>query len=210
VTGYLGGLTITRVAWIGGQQIAVHFTSTYSGWYHQLYIGRVLTAVAESPGWRVLVGALKPSPWPQVVMILAVDPASRAIDFGNQLPPRPYNRIEVRATVSGWPADGKLVMLRAGGAPGQPVDPNNVLDRRLVFGDDTYVLRSPPMGPSGQYNVDVVAQDDKLPSGNLGSPATATVDLLTQPKDVRIDGAGKRLTASVAGNQTTLTWTNPA
>ncbi len=208
---YLGGFRIVRAAWLNRHSLQVRFASTWGeNYYHQIYAGRSLVGVTNSPSDRVVIGAVKPSLWPQHLTLLAVSPTRKETNYGDALPRRPYNRARLRFTVSGYPSDAEFLDVTAGTVPGGAVSAGNRIARVLYDVDREYEVLSPPLAGSGTWNFAVQGVDDKPDTGNAGaSAAIAAPGILAHPPDVPQTNS-VRVSASIAGGIATLTYTRPA
>jgi len=193
-----------------GTTIVVGFTSTYGETYHyQLYAGRLLVARTVSTTQRQLTAWLVPSEYPVHLTVVAVAVEDVDTDLGNSLPIRPYNRIEQTVACSSWPADANSLELRLGTTPGGAVDDSNVHARALWNGDGDYTLRSDPLGPSGEFNAEIVGVDNALAGGNVGSALAFSGTVLAYPPDVPLQSDGSRFSVSVDSQQATVTFEIP-
>lgn len=192
---FLGGLRITSIRWLAATTIAVTFTTTYGTDYvYQLYAGRTLIGSTAAGAERQIVTFLQPADWPEELTLLAVDPAARLYDYGALLPDRPYNRIKVQFTTTGWAAEeATRIELAAGDAPGEAVDLDHVVAREFFDTDRLYTLFTRPMPGSGEWALAVSGRDETTPAGNLGDPLELSADVLAHPPDVHLAGDGTRV-----------------
>lgn len=205
---FLGGFQVTSAAWISSHAIRVGFSTSYGASYlYQLYAGRTLIGATSSPSERSVVGQLQPSNWPQWLQLVAVAPDQRLTEYGANLPPRPYNRVKVRASVAGDTTDALYVELATGTEPEGAVDPGNVVERVLFDEDRVYELLTPPLEGSGLWNLELATRDDKPPDGNRGTPLELTATVLSTPPDVSLV-AGQRFSVALDAGTATLNWTN--
>lgn len=205
---YLGGLRITALEWVGTHSLLCSFTSTWgSAYQYQLYAGRTLAGVTPAPEARTVQGVVRPSLWPQHIRIVAVTSANRLTDYGYDLPPRPYNRVELSYTL-GASADAKYVDITGGTVPGGAVDSDNLLDRR-PYKAGAQSLRTKPLEGTGTWNFEVASRDDKPPLGNLSDPLEIAAAIRAHPPDVVQDVSGNRLSAEVAGGVLSVSFTEP-
>lgn len=201
----LGGTRILDAAWLSAQGIAVRFTSSFAAdRFYQLYAGRSLIGVTASPSEREIRGVLVPSIWPQPIQIVAVTPDGRTTDFGSTLPPRPYNRVKLGWTTTGWEGDVRKIDVAAGTEPDGAVDPDNVLERLLFDEDRTYALITPPLAGSGEWNFEIAGRDGTEPLGNRGDPLEASQFINAHPPDVVLQRDGSRLEVTVASQIATV------
>jgi len=202
---YLGGFRITSASWASASSIRVDFESTYGDQYaYQLYAGRSLIGATTGASERRIIAPLSWSLWPQVLAVVAIDPAEFGTDYGATLPERPYNKAIATVTTTGWPADSRLVAIAWGDTPGGAVNYSNEV-RTLYDTDRAYVLTSTPIGPSGSYNFAAYGIDDKPDSGNRGSVTSLTANLLTMPPDL-VATDGVRFTATATSGTATITY----
>lgn len=207
---YMGGFSIDSIGWLSAQAIAVRITSTYGTSYcYQLYAGRTLIGVTKSASGRVIVGQLEPSDWPQHLTVLAVDPANKLTDYGQYLPPRPYNRVRFTFSTASWPADARMIELSTGTAVGGAVDTANILERIPFSSDGIFEIYSPPMPGSGQWNFEVAGRDNRPNEGNRGTALAVSKTVLAHPPDVVLQEDGTRFTVAIAAGEATITFENP-
>ena len=207
---YLGGFRITALGWLSGQSLAVAFSSTWGSRYqYQLYAGRSLIGTTKNTQQRIVVGELIPSEWPQHITLLAVLPGLSLVDYGRELPRRPYNKARITFSTAAWPDDAKLIELSAGSVPGGAVDPENVVERIFFDTDGDFEIFSPPMPGSGQWNFEVAGRDNRLNEGNRGTALAVSAQLLAHPPDVVLQSDNTRFAVAVAGGQATVTFENP-
>lgn len=205
---FTGGFEITgKPHWISSEELLMRFTSTYgSTRYYQLYAGRTLVGVTNSRAARSVIGTFKPSLWPQHITLLAVDSADRLTDFGAGLPPRPFNRVKLRASAVSYPADSEFLDVLAGTVPGGAVDANNRIARVPYDVDREYELFSDPLPGSGTWNFEIKGRDDKPPDGNLGTALALSQEILAHPPDMPLDAAGNRFGVSIASQTAAVTF----
>lgn len=207
---FLGGIRIDSAAWLGARTLVVRFTSVYGAAFHyQLYAGRCRIGVTASKRQRRIAGELTPSAWPQHLTLAAVDPADRLKDFGTALPPRPYNRVRLKFSTSAWPDDAEHIDVVRGDEPGGAVNPETLVERLLYDTDRQYTVDSDPLPGSGDWNFEVFGRDSRRPDGNAGSKLAASQAVLAHPPDVALAGDGTRLSASVADQTATVSFTYP-
>lgn len=207
---FLGQLRIDQLRWGGGRTLIARFTSGHVGRYHQLYAGRRRIGLTSGTGQRVIAGQLGFARYPEQITLLAVDPADRARDFGDDLPLRPYNRVRLGWTASGFPSDAEFFDITAGIIPGGAVDSTNRIGRVLFAGDRDYSFLTRPQAGTGQWNFEITARDNRKPDGNAGTAVAASQTVLAHPPDVPFDSAGDRLSVAIAGAELTVTATVPA
>lgn len=206
---YLGGLAITGAEWVGPSALSISFSTTWGNdYFYQLYAGRSLIGATSSRTQRKVVGQLVPTDWPQYLQLLAVDPADRDTDFGDDLPPRPYNRAKIQFQATSWPADSKSIEVRAGTEPGGDVDPENIVGRAVFNGNRPYAVLTEPLEGSGSWNLEVVGRDNRLLGGNEGESLPAEVEVLATPPDVALDPTTlRRFSANLASGVATILFT---
>jgi len=204
-----GGVEIRRIDATTPDEIIVRFASAHDGWLHQLYLGRQLIDRTWLPEQRTLVGKISGAEWPEPLQILAVHPDIADLDFGDQLPARPYNRVRLDWRAAGFPSDAAFFDVTAGTAPLVDADPTNQLTRILYNGDIGYSYLSDPLAGSGYWNFEITARDDRPADGNAGTVACARERVLAYPPDVEPSG-GSRFGLSLAAGVATFTVTLPA
>ena len=205
------GVPIDRAEWLDATTIRVRFRSTFTGRNHQLYAGRTLIGETSAPTSRVVTGTVRPSDAPQPLQLLAVSAGELGTDFGTRLPVRPYNRVKLSWTASGFPADTKLFEVRAGTTPGGAVDANNVLARvPFKSGVTSYGYTTDPLDGTGTWNFEIVARDNRPADGNAGTALAIAAVVLAYPADVTLNSDGSRLDVSVSGGTATVTFTKAA
>lgn len=204
---YQGGLALTSLAWASQRSLVCRFRSVHTRRWHHLYGGRSRIGVA-APGQRSLTAQLDPSRYPEHLMLLAIDIGDRLTDFGDSLPLRPFNRVRLRFSASGFPSDTEFLDVTAGTVPGGAVADSNRIDRLLFEGDDRYQLVTDPLPGSGTWNFQITPRDNRPPGGNVGTPATASQDVLAHPPDVPFV-AGQRFHVAVADGAAIITTTVP-
>ena len=205
---YLGGMRITSLHWDGTQSMVVAFSSSYGSTYHyQVYVGRELAGVTDSPDDRFVIASAIPGEWPEHITLLAVTAADRLTEYGSYLPDRPYNRVRLTWTASGYAADTRCFEITAGTTPGGAVDPTNVLENVLFDTNRDYIFVTPMLEGSGDWNFGIAARDGTVPDGNLGTEATVTATILAYPPDVSHGETEPRFTATVATGTLTVSFT---
>jgi len=201
----LGGFQIIDARWLSPQGLLVRFTSIYTDHYHQLYCGRTLVGVSASMAARSVQGTFQPSHYPEEMQLVAVTAGDRNTDFGLALPPRPYNRVELGFTISGW-TDAEFIDVTGGDAPGGAVDAANLLSRIPFDMNRAYQYTTDPLPGSGTWNFAIRGRDGTLPAGNLGPALAASAQINARPPDVAINSNGSRLTAAIAAGALTVGW----
>ena len=203
---YLGGFRITKTQWVGATAIRVDFESTYGSTYaYQLYVGRTRVGATPDQLSRSIVGQLQPSEWPQVLQIVAVDPLERFTDYGALLPKRPYNRVRLRFSTTAWPADSRYVEVIGGTEPEGAPDEANLIDRQLFDTDREYLVTTPPLSGSGEWNFEARGRDGRPGGGNVGDPLSLSAEVLACPPDVALVD-GRRLSVAVEDGDATISW----
>lgn len=206
MTAFLGGLTITSIRWDGIRAIGIAFDSVYTDRVVQLYGGRRLIGCTRAPSDRRVVGQLLPTLVPAPLTLLAVLPEDRAVDFGTQLPDRPWNRYALEWSAVDYPADAKWFDVLAGTAPGE--SPATFRVARVPFlGNTDYRFLLPPLTAGGAWEYAVVPRDGSLPEGNAGTPATVTIDAAVYPPDLTRQGDGSRFSIAVDAGDLVLGFT---
>lgn len=204
---YLGGLEITHAAMIGPGLVRVEFASTYSSDYHyQLYCGRSLVGVTQSPAERAVSGGIIPSLYPEHITVLAVDPASRLTDYGSDLPDRPYNRVKLTVDTTGFPADTKLLEVTGSTEPGGAVDTSNILATLPFDAAGVKSVITDPLSGSGTWSFEVAGRDNTAPDGNRGDPLELTAEILAYPPDLALQADGYRFSVESDGTDLTISF----
>ena len=207
---FMGGHLIRRVYWLSQTALRVEFSSSYGTNYHyQLYAGRCLIGTTSTPAQRVIVGHLQPAAWPPHLTLLAVDKDKRQTDYGDTLPPRPYNRVKLQFTASSWPADSKYIDVTGSATPGGAVVDSNLIERVLYDTDRQYTVLTKPLPGTGTWSFEVFGRDDRLANGNAGDVLELSQAVLAHPPDVALGSDGSRLAVSVASQTATITFTYP-
>lgn len=205
---YMGGLKIESLAWESPRALRCRFVSNYSRAWHHLYAGRSRVGTCQ-PGQRSLTAQLLATDWPEHLTLLAVDVADRLTDFGDGLPPRPYNRVRLRFTADSFPADCEFIDITAGTEPGGAVDADNRIARLLFKGDGEYAFLTDPLAGSGEWDFRITPRDSRPASGNAGTAVDASQTVLAHPPDVQLASSGDRFTAVAAAGLLTVTATLP-
>jgi hypothetical protein len=147
---------------------------------------------------------------PEEITLLAVDPAEQFTDYGEDLPPRPYARVKLSITTTGWATSTRYIEITAGTEPSGAVDTGNVLVLTPFTGNGTYAILTPPFNECGTWNLEAAGRDGTIPDGNRGTALALSEDLIVYPGDVVATEFGPRLTATVAGSTLTATFEEPA
>lgn len=204
---YLGGFTITSLAWAGAHALQVRFTSTWgSAYQYQLYGGRTLIGVTDGTSQRSVVGQITPATWPEHITLLAVAPSQRLTDYGRQLPPRPFNRVRLHFTADGYPSDAKYLDVYAGSVPGGAATTR--VGRLLCGGDGDYEFLTEPLAGSGLWNFAIQGVDDRPSAGNTGAALALSQRVVAHPPDVQFS-SNTRLAVTVAGGIGTVSFVRP-
>lgn len=107
---------------------------------------------------------------------------------------------------AGAVADGVLVQVTAGTAPGE--SPATFRVARVPFlGNTDYRFLLPPLTAGGAWEYAVVPRDGSLPDGNAGTPATVTIDAAVYPPDLTRQGDGSRFSIAVDAGDLVLGFT---
>lgn len=207
---YAGGHTITRAEWGESTELNVDFTTVHTTLHHQLYHGRQLVGVTETIGSRTISGATQQFDNTEEIQLLAVDPDEQFTDYGSSLPPRPYARVKLSVTTSGWAADTRYLQVSAGTEPGGAVDTANVLVNEVFVGNGSYSIITPPFNESGSWNLQVAGIDHTQPNGNRGTALALSADVLVYPQDVYAEETGPRITLSTSAGNLVATFEEPA
>lgn len=204
------GHEITSAVGLTDSTFIVHFDSAYEDSYlHQLYVGRTLAGVTESVWDRHVIGQYFPSVYPEHVQILAVDPSDKFTDFGSDLPDRPYNRVKITYSTTGFSLDTKLIEISSGTEPGGAVDETNIIASSLFQGVGTFSQITTPLGPGGEWNFEVAGRDGTKPDGNRGTPLEISATIQAHPPDLVPDADGERFTVTAAAGVLTLDYALP-
>lgn len=206
MSAFMGGLQIVSLAFASSRGLVCRFRSIHDQCWHQLYAGRTQIGIS-TPGQRTLVGQLQAARYPERLTLMAVEIPDRMDDFGDELPPRPFNRARLRFTASGFPTDTEFLDITAGEEPGDPVDDSNRIGRLLYVGSTQYEFISDPL-PGGEWNFEITGRDNRPRDGNAGTSVPASLTVLAHPPDVRITG-GDRLSVDVLNSVATVTATVP-
>lgn len=204
---FLGGLRILDATYLSPLALQVTFESVYTDKLYQLYAGRLRIGATGDLSERAVVGQLQPSLYPQHITIVAVDPADRLTDLGDDLPKRPYNRVRLRFTTSGSASDTKFFDVTGSTEPGGAVDSGNLIDRIPFDIDRQYEVLTPPLPGSGEWDFEVFGRDDKPADGNAGTALALSADVLAYPPDVALGDDGTRFRVEVSGGLATVTFT---
>ena len=208
---YLGGIAITDM-WPGGaNELLVRFSTTYTdGDYHyQIYVGRQLRGVTELLSDRIISATYEQEAVPEEITLLAVDPAEQFTDYGDDLPDRPYARVKLSLTTSGWASDTRFIEVTAGTDPGGAVDLDNVIALVPFVENGAYEIITPPFDECGTWNLEAAGRDGTFPDGNRGTALVTSEALIVYPVDLVTAEFGPRFTADVAGGILTVTFTEP-
>ena len=205
---HLGGLAITRAEWLGTTALRVEFSTVDTGQLFQLYAGRKRIGVTSDVSERAVIGQLQPSLYPQHLTLVAVDPADKETDYGDELPKRPYNCVRLTFTISGWPSDAAFVDVVGSTEPGGAVDQDNLLVRQPYDTDRVYTATTPALPGSGDWDFEVTGRDNRPSGGNEGPALELSANILAHPPDVALNESdGSRLSVSVAGGVATIGFT---
>lgn len=203
------GLRILRVAGLSATSLIVTFDSAYgSDYFYQVYLGRTLAGVSPGVNSRAVIAQFVPSLYPEEIQILAVDPADRLTDFGALLPDRPYSRVKLRWSTTGFDPSTKLIEITAGTEPEGAVNLENRLDTEIYRGEGEYEFITDPLGPGGEWNFEVAGRDGTLPEGNRGEPLELSATITAHPPDVQGDGE-ERFSLSAEGGVLTVEYSLP-
>jgi len=204
----LGGMTITNTGWLGPQAVYVDFVSTYGvGYLWQLYANRTLIGATTLSSERRIVGMLQPSGVPAVLTLLLVPAGEVRTDYGQQIPPGPWNRYLLNWNQSGGDADLDRWDITSGPAPSTDPDPTNVLGAVPYYGDRAYSFALPPLDLPGPWRYAVTPRDNAKPLGNAGTPVVIEIPAATPPPDVQFNSDGTRFSVAVASGVLTATFT---
>ena len=202
---YIGGMRLTRLSWANRGALRVRFETLHTDCLHQLYAGRQKIGQTLAVGERSFIAKLKLSDgdWPPALTLLAVLPSVSGQDFGDSLPPRPFNRPQIDLITSGvsW-ANAKTIEVVGSDVPGDPIDADNVLARMVYQWEGAYSLLLPPHR-GGFHRRRVQGRDNTPPAGNVGASAETTVRVVSHPPDLVDSGSG-RFSVAVAGGVATI------
>ena len=204
---FLGGLRMLDAAYTSPTAIRVTFSTTYTDQLYQLYAGRLLIGSTGDLSERAITGQLVPSLYPQHLTIVAVDPAERFTDYGDDLPKRPYNRVRLRFTTSGSPSDIEFLDVVGATVPDGAVDPDNLIERVLFDIDRQYEVLTPALPGTGNWAFEVFARDDKPADGNAGASLALDTDVLAYPPDVELAGDGTRFSVVIEAGELVASFT---
>lgn len=198
---YRGGVRILTAELASDRAVLVTFESEYNETYHtQLYAGRSLAGVTTEPGDRQILAEVFPSESPQHLQLLAVPIGERTVNYGSDLPHRPYNRVRVRFTPADW-GDVASIEIAASTEPGGAVDAENIIWREPFDSAGQREIILDPLNGAGVWAFEVAGRDR---AGNRGDPLSLSAAVLSYPPDLESDGDGRRLTASVTGGVLTV------
>ena len=203
----LGGLRMLDAVYTSPTAIRVTFETTYDDQLYQLYAGRMLIGSTGDLDERAITGQLVPSFYPQHLTIVAVDPAERFTDYGDDLPKRPYNRVRLRFTTSGSPSDIKFLDIEAAEEPDGAVVSGNRIGRLLFDTDRQYEFLTDPLPGTGNWAFEVFARDDKPADGNAGASLALDTDVLAYPPDVELAGDGTRFSVAIEAGELVASFT---
>ena len=207
---YLGRMAITAAAFISDASLRIEFVSDWAGKYHQAYIGRRLAGETSTPTERAITLVAPPADVPEWITLVAVDADELGIDIGSQLGQRPYNRVAIEWTTSGWD-DAATIEIASGLAPGGAVVASNVIARTLFDTNRRYSLMTPSLSGPGRrsWNFEVAGRDAVPPVGNRGTAAAISASVLSPPQDIALRSVtAPRFTARVESQNLILEWTN--
>lgn len=178
---YHGSINITSTAWVAAGALRVRFTSSYQK-RHQVYAGRRLAGVTDSAGMREVICDLDPTTRPVWLQVVAVDDAS--IDYGQALPPRPYNVPLITLPAN---ADIDRVVATIGS------------DTETLVGLLTSRTLAITPQPTGTATVSITPYDNRPPAGNAGASVNVDVVCESMPPDVAYDTSSRFNVSSDAG-----------
>jgi len=202
---FLGGMTIVGVGWAGAQAVWMDFESQYtSGWRWQLYANRTLIGITDAPGERRIIGQLPPTDIPFPLTLIRVREADALTDYGDEIPPQPWNRYRLRWTAPGVDADTDHFDVIGATGPGEAADASLVLARVPYVGDIAYSHELVSVTESGTWQFGIVPRDNALPLGNAGTISTVDVEAVVMPPDVQLDDDGNRFSLSSVGGLVTV------
>jgi len=207
---YTLGMQITAVEGISNSSFLATFESSYEGLYlYQIYVGRTLAGVTESPWERSVVAQYIPSIYPEHLQLLAISPDQRNTDYGADLPDRPYNRVKLTFDTTGMDANTQILEVSAGTEPDGAVDVDNVIASEIYRGERSYQLVTEPLGPGGEWNFEVAGRDGTKPDGNRGDPLEISATIASHPPDVEPDGDGERFSVTADTGVLTIAYQLP-
>lgn len=207
---WLGGHRITNTSWEGPFALLVLFETTYTDMCHQVYVGRTLAGFTESVSDRRVMCSAVPSDWPEEIQLVAVESADKATDYGDQLPPRPYNAVKLRWTTTGWSPNTQFSEITMSSEVGEPVDLTNVIAKVLFDTDRAYDYLTDPLPGTGEWDFEIAGRDATLPDGNRGTAASAAITIDAHPPDVGFAGDGyNRFELAGVGGELVVSFTEP-
>lgn len=205
----MGGLRVLGLQWAGQHTLEAVISSNLVNRFFQLYAGRKLVGVTETPLARRIRGQVMPTAIPAPMTVLAVTLADRLTNFGPLLPRRPWNRYRLDWEANSYPADSKFFDVTASLAAGEEVAPTNLIARVEYVGDIAYSFELPELTSGGLWKYTLTPRDNALPIGNAGTPATVEIAALVYPADVVLDANGNRFQVAVDEGVATLTFQYP-
>lgn len=206
MSAFLGGFVMTDVRPAGVTAIAVIVESDFTDRYFQLYAGRRLIGVTDSPGQLRIIGQLQPADCPHALTPVMVTADDRLTNFGPQLPPRPLNQFRIDWEANSFPADSKWFEISAARTVDEAVDPDNVIYRLPYIGDGLYSSFLPPIDGAGQCAYRVTSIDDAFPDGNATHYEEITAEAIPYPPDVRRGDDGQRLAVDLTTGTLTVSY----
>mgnify|MGYP007083424885 CR=1 FL=1 len=205
---FLGGLRILSIVYPSPLAVQVTFATTYTDKLYQLYAGRKRIGATGDLAERAIVAQLQSSFYPQHIAIVAVDPADRLLDLGDELPKRPYNRVRIRFTTDSSPSDMEFLDVTGADEPGGEVNPDNLIERVPFDIDRQYEILTPPLSGSGVWPFKVAGRDNKPVGGNAGPALDLEATVLAYPPDVAMTSAdGPRFSVAIDAGVATATFT---
>lgn len=176
------------VRWLDANTLRVPFVSSHMDRTHQLYVGRRLIGETRSVGEREFIVQNQPSYYGEHLTVVAIEGSDVGQDFGEDLPPRPYNKLRAVFDNDSWTGDPHEVDVRVfelftSTEPEGAVDYATVVDAVVAEDEESYTLESTPLGPSGEWTAGVRGRDTMLPNGNVGTALEVSEDIVCYPPD---------------------------
>lgn len=193
----LGGATFLSANAVGRNRVSVTFSTGYTDRLWQLYVGRRWIGVTDRvTDWRVS-GVVIPTPWPEPLSLVGVDPVHRLTDFGSKLHDRPYNRRRIEFSVSSTVDFDRVEVTRSSDA-GEDVDETNIVAALQIVPTSTrYRLDLPQLTRRGEWEHHLWSVDARPTAGNRTHFASTTIPAAVYPRDFL--GSSRFEVASVSG-----------
>ena len=202
---YLGGISDVSATWVSASALQVDFTSTNTGFLHQLYYGRRKVAETVTSASRRLITQVPNDNWQNHLTVVAVSESDIGVDHGDELPPAPYNVAKLILDASNFPADTQVIEVYKGDEAGDAVNSDAVWFKVAYDGARSYTIYTPPLNGSGTWNIEIIGRDNRPGGGNLGTAIAASVTVNAHPPDF-----DERFTVDVSGGTGSIVATIPA